>query len=237
VINPNIITPTEFCERFPTSGLSPLDFATFNTRATQDIKGYTLDVALDLAKWTLDFSFTKQESFELNPVFGLTAVRANTGQVLTTPVPGDAGSERLRQSGERPEWMASALLTYTPNDRWVISMNPRWQGPEYLYAQNNASRLVDAAGARTNPDVNFGDYFVLNASVQHFLGKDREHRLMLRVVNVLDEDYWERGGATDRLFSRGGVRGEVGPNNPDFFYTYGWNGKPLSFYFQYEYNF
>ncbi len=237
VINPNIITPTEFCSRFPNSGLSPLDNATFNTRATQDIKGYTLDVALDLAKWTLDFSFTKQESFEPNPLFGLTAVRANTGQALTTVVPGDAGSQRLRQSGERPEWMASALLTYTPNDRWVISMNPRWQGPEYLYVPNNAARLVDAAGNRTNPDVNFGDYFVLNASVQHFLGKDREHRLMMRVVNVLDEEYWERGGATDRLFSRAGVRGEIGPSNPNFFYNYGWNGKPLSFYFQYEYNF
>jgi outer membrane receptor protein involved in Fe transport len=237
VINPNIITPTEFCERFPSSGLSPLDSATFNTRATQDIKGYTLDMALDLEKWTLDFSFTKQESFELNPLFGLAAVRANTGQLLTSVVPGEAGSERLRQSGERPEWMASALLTYTPNDRWVISLNPRWQGPEYLYVQNNAARLVDTAGNRTNPDVNFGDYFVLNASVQHFMGEDRQHRLMMRVVNVLDEDYWERGGATDRAFSRAGVRGEVGPNNPGYFYTYGWNGKPLSFYFQYEYNF
>jgi outer membrane receptor protein involved in Fe transport len=237
VLNPNIITPTAFCERFPTSGLSPLDFATFNTRAIQDIKGYTLDVAFDLEKWTLDFSFTKQESLEPNPVLGLRAVRAGTGQTLTTLVPGAAGSDPFRQSGERPEWMASALLTYTPTDRWIISLNPRWQGPEYLYVQNNAARLVDAAGNRTNPDVNFGDYFVLNASVQRFLGEDKQHRLMLRVVNLTDEDYWERGGATDRLFSRGGVRGEIGPNNPEFFYTYGWNGKPLSFYVQYEYNF
>lgn len=237
VINPNIITPTEFCERFPTSGLSPLDTATFNTRAIQDIKGYTLDVAFDLDKWTLDFSFTHQESLEPNPLFGLTAVRANTGQVLTSVVPGKAGSDPFRQSGERPEWMASALLTWTPNDRWIVSLNPRWQGPEFLYVQNNAARLVDAAGNRTNPDVNFGDYFVLNASVQHFMGKDRQHRLMLRVVNLTDEDYWERGGATDRAFSRAGVRGEIGPTNPNYFYTYGWNGKPLSYYLQYEYNF
>jgi hypothetical protein len=237
VINPNIITPVEFCAAFPSSGLSPLDSATFNTRAKQDIRGYTLDVAFDLDKWTLDFSFTKQESLEPNPVFGLRAVRAGTGQALTTLVPGAAGSDPFRQSGERPEWMASALLTYTPNDRWVISLNPRWQGPEYLYVQNNAARLVDAAGNRTNPDVNFGDYFVLNASVQHFMGEDRQHRLMLRLVNVLDEDYWERGGATDRAFSRAGVRGEIGPSNPAFFYTYGWNGKPLSYFLQYEYNF
>lgn len=237
VINPNIITPTEFCAAFPTSGRSPLDTATFNTRAKQDIRGYTLDVSLDLDKWELDFSFTKQESLEPNPVFGLRSVLAGTGQALTTVVPGDAGADRFRQSGERPEWMASALLSYTPSDRWIISLNPRWQGPEYLYVQNNAARLVDAAGNRTNPDVNFGDYFVLNASVQHFMGEDRQHRLMLRLVNVLDEDYWERGGATDRTFSRAGVRGEIGPNNPGFFYTYGWNGKPLSYFLQYEYNF
>ncbi len=237
VINPNIVTPTEFCAAFPTSGLSPLDSATFNTLAKQDIRGYTLDVSLDLDKWELDFSFTKQESLEPNPIFGLRAVRAGTGQALTTVVPGEAGADRFRQSGERPEWMASALLSYTPNDRWIISLNPRWQGPEYLYVQNNAARLVDAAGNRTNPDVNFGDYFVLNASVQHFMGEDRQHRLMLRLVNVLDEDYWERGGATDRAFSRAGVRGEIGPNNPGYFYTYGWNGKPLSYFLQYEYNF
>ncbi|MBU6212115.1 MAG: TonB-dependent receptor plug domain-containing protein [Gammaproteobacteria bacterium] len=237
VINPNIITPTEFCASWPSFGLTPLDVATFNTKAIQDIKGYTLDVAFDIDQWALDFSFTKQESFELNPLFGLTAVRAGTGQALTTIVPGRAGSERFRQSGERPEWMASALLTWSPTDRWVVALNPRWQGPEYAYVQNNAARLVDASGNRTNPDVNFGDYFVLNASVQYFMGNEKQHRLMLRVVNVTDEEYWERGGATDRAFSRAGVRGELTARDPAYFYTYGWNGKPLSFFFQYEYNF
>ena len=237
VINPNIITPTEFCASWPSFGLTPLDVATFNTKAIQDIKGYTLDVAFDIDQWALDFSFTKQESFEPNPLFGLTAVRAGTGQALTTVVPGRAGSERFRQSGERPEWMASALLTWTPTDRWVVALNPRWQGPEYAYVQNNAARLVDASGNRTNPDVNFGDYFVLNASVQYFMGNEKQHRLMLRVVNVTDEEYWERGGATDRAFSRAGVRGELTARDPAYFYTYGWNGKPLSFFFQYEYNF
>ena len=237
VINPNIITPTEFCASFREKGLTPLDTATFNTRATQDIEGFTLDVALDLDKWEMDFSFTKQDSFEPNPLFGLTAVRAGTGQALTTVVPGKAGAERFRQSGERPEWMASTLVSYSPNERWILSVNPRWQGPEYAYVQNNAARLVDASGARTNPDYNFGDYMVVNASVQHFMGKNKEHRLMLRIVNLFDEEYAERGGVTDRAVSRAGVRGEVGPNNPEYFYTYGWNGKPLSYYLQYEYNF
>lgn len=237
VINPNIITPTEFCASWRDLGLTPLDSATFNTRAVQKIKGYTLDVSLDIEKWTLDLSFTKQESLEPNPVFGLTSVRANTGQALTSVVPGRAGSEAFRQSGERPEWLASALLTWQPSDRWVVALNPRWQGPEWLYVQNNAARLVDTAGVRTNPDVNFGDYFVLNASVQFFMGAERQHRLMLRAVNVLDEYYSERGGASDRAVSRAGVRGEITPANPGYFYTYGFIGKPRSFFLQYEYKF
>jgi iron complex outermembrane recepter protein len=236
-INPNIVTPVEFCAAFPGSGLSPLDSATFNLKQLQQIEGYTLDIAFDIAQWGVDLSFTKQDSLEPNPVFGLRALRAGTGALLTATVPGAAGSERFRQSGERPEWMASALVTYTPTDRLVLSVNPRLQGPEYLYVQNNAARLVDANGNRTNPDVNFGDYVVVNASAQYFLGKEKEHRLMLRVVNLFDEQYSERGGATDRQFSRAGVRGEIGVNDPGFYYTYGWNGKPLSYYLQYEYNF
>lgn len=236
-INPNIITPTEFCASWQAFGLTPLDTATFNTKAVQDIKGYTFDMSFDIDKWAMDFSFTKQESLELNPVFGLKALQAGTGATLATVVPGRAGSEKYRQSGERPEWMASALLTYSPTDRWVISVNPRFQGPEHLYVQNTAARLVDASGKRTNPDVNFGDYTVVNASVQHFMGKEKEHRVMLRVVNLLGKEYWERGGATDRAFSRAGVRGDVGANDAAYYYTYGWNGKPRSLYLQYEYNF
>lgn len=237
VINPNIVTPTEFCASWQSQGLTPLDVATFNTKAVQRIKGYTFDVSLDIEKWTLDLSFTKQESLEPNPVFGLTAVRANTGQALTSIVPGRAGSNAFRQSGERPEWLASALLTWQPSDRWIVALNPRWQGPEWLYVQNNAARLVDAAGERTNPDLNFGDYFVLNASVQFFMGAEKQHRLMLRGVNLFDKYYWERGGATDRAVSRAGVRGEINTLNPAYFYTYGFTGKPRSFFLQYEYKF
>ena len=90
-----------------------------------------------------------------------------------------------------------------------ISLNPRYQGPEWAYAPTSAARLVDANGERVVDDVNFGDYFVLNGSVQYFLGEDLEHRLMIRLVNILDEDYYERasGGSALRM-SRAGVRGE-----------------------------
>lgn len=237
VINPNIITPVEFCATFPQFGLTGLSTAFFNTKAIQDITGYTFDFSIDLDQIQADFSFTKQESLEPNPVFGLTAVRAGTGAALTTLVPGRAGSAAMRQSGERPEWMASALITYTPSERWIFAVNPRWQGKEWLYVQNNAARFVDASGNRTNPDVNFGNYMVVNASVQYFLGEELEHRFLLRIVNLFDKKYSERGGATDRAFSRAAVRGELGVNDPNYYYTYQWNGKPLSFFLQYEYKF
>lgn len=237
VINPNIITPTEFCATFASFGLTGLSSAFFNTKAEQNITGYTLDVSIDLDQIQADVSFTKQESLEPNPIFGLTAVRAGTGAALTTIVPGEAGSNPFRQAGERPEWMVSALITYTPSDRWVIALNPRWQGPEWVYVQNNAARFVDAAGVRTNPDVNFGNYFVLNASVQYFLGEEMQHRFMLRGVNLLDKTYSERGGTADQSFHRAGVRGEIGPNDAAYYYTYQFYGKPRSFWIQYGYQF
>jgi iron complex outermembrane receptor protein len=236
-INPNIVTPTEFCSTFANFGLTGLSTAFFNTKAAQDITGYTVDFSIDLDQITADFSFTKQESLEPNPIFGLTALRAGTGAALTTIVPGMAGSERMRQSGERPEWMASALITYTPSERWIFALNPRWQGKEWLYVQNNAARFVDASGNRTNPDVNFGNYMVVNASAQYFLGEELNHRFLLRVVNLFNKKYSERGGATDRAFSRAAVRGELGVNDSSYYYTYQWNGKPLSFFLQYEYKF
>ena len=237
VINPNIITPTEFCRTFANFGLTGLSTAFFNTNAVQDITGYTLDLSVDLDQIQADFSFTKQESREPNPVYGLTAVRAGTGAALTTVVPGPAGSNRFRQSGERPEWMVSALITYTPTERWVFALNPRLQGPEWLYVQNNAARFVDASGARTNPDVNFGNYFVLNGSIQYYLGDEMQHRFLLRFVNILDKRYSERGGASDRAYSRAAVRGELGTNDPSYYYTYQFYGKPRSVWLQYAYRF
>lgn len=236
-INPDIVTPTVFCEFAAQAGLSATDTAYFNRRTSQDIKGVTLDVALDLEKWAFDITYTDMESLEPNGTFGQRAVLAGTGTVLDFVVPGDAGNARFLQSGERPEWSASALITYAPSERWRFALNPRWQGPEWAYASGLSRRLVDENGVRTNPDLNFGNYFVLNASLQYFLGDELQHRFLLRAVNVLDEDYFERGGSTNRRVSTAGVRGELGPNDSDYYYIYGWNGKPRSFWLQYEYRF
>ena len=93
------------------------------------------------------------------------------------------------------------------------------------------------SGARTNPDVNFGNYFVLNASVQYFLGEELQHRFMLRGVNLLDKTYSERGGTADQSYHRAGVRGEIGPNDSAYYSTYQFYGKPRAFWIQYGYQF
>lgn len=236
-INPNIVIPVEFCNFALANGLSINDTATFNLKREQDIQGVTLDVAFDFDRWQADFTFTDMESLEPNPIFNQRALLAGTGAVQSFIVPGPAGSSATRQSGERAEWSSSLLLTYTPTERWVFALNAKWQGPEWAYGDGRSSRLVDANGNRTNPDLNFGDYVVFNGSVQYYLGADLEHRFLLRAVNLLDEDYYERAGLGNQLVSRAGVRREIGLNDSSYYYFYEWNGKPRSFWFQYEYRF
>lgn len=237
-INPDIITPDTFCEYAENQGYIGTEVAYFNRDQQQDIEGITLDVAFDLDRWQLDFTYTDMESLEPNPIYEQNALLDGTGEVQDFVVPGAAGSNEFRQSAERPEWSAAALITFTPSNRWILSLNPTWQGPEWAYGGGRNSRLVDASGDRVSPDLNFGDYMVLNGSVQYFLGDNNEHRFLLRAVNILDEEYFERASASaDQAVSRAGVRGELGINDADYYYQYGWNGKPRSFWLQYEYKF
>ena len=233
-----IVTPDAFCATAVSSNLPGTQTVAVNTLALQDIKGFTVDLSLDTDLVQADLTFTKSDSLEPNPVFGLRARTDGTTADLSYVVPGPAGTNTLRQSAERPEWSLSSLVTITPSDRWAISFNPRYQGPEYAYAPAAAARLVNAAGERVVQDIDFGNYFVLNASLQYYLGSEKQHRFMLRAVNILGEDYFERasGGSTLQI-SRGAVRGEIGPQNSAFYRQYGWNGKPRSFWMQYEYRF
>jgi outer membrane receptor protein involved in Fe transport len=238
----NIERPDEFCRlaltEYNAGSITGNETAYFNQNVTQDIEGYTLDIAFDFDQWQLDLTFTDMESERDNPLYQKLALLEGTGEELNFVVPGDAGYARKRQVAETPEWSASALLTYTPTDRWTIALNPKWQGPEWAYAGNTNGRLVNAAGERVSPDLNFGDYMVVNASVQYYMGVEKQHRFLLRVVNLLDEDYYERASASaDKLVSRAAVRGELTSLDADYYYQYGWNGKPQSFWLQYEYKF
>jgi iron complex outermembrane receptor protein len=237
----NIIPPDAFCAfalaEYKLGNLTGNETSYFNRQQTQEIQGVTLDASIDIAEWQADFTFTNMSSEEPNPIYGLTALEAGTGANLGYIVPGAAGSSELRQSSERPEWSASALLSYTPTDRWTISLNPRWQGPEWAYAGTTQARLVDANAMRTNPDLNFGNYFVLNGSIQYRMGDDLQHRFLLRLVNITDESYFERASASaDKRLSTAGVRGEIGRYDSEYYYQYGWNGKPRSVWIQYEYS-
>jgi len=70
------------------------------------------------------------------------------------------------------------------------------------------------------------------------MGDSQQHRFLLRAVNLFDEDYFELARASaDQRVSRAGVRGEIGRFDPEYYYQYGWNGKPRSFWLQYEYSF
>lgn len=234
----SIIPPDAFCANAAATNLPFNQTVAVNTLAKQDIEGYTVDLSLDTDLLQFDVTFTKNSSLEPNPNFGLLARRDGTTANLTTVLPGPAGSEAFRQSAERPEWSLSGLFTMTPTDRLTLSLNPRYQGPEWAYAPGALARLVDTAGNRVVEDVNFGNYFVLNGSIQVKLGDDKQHRFMLRAVNILNEDYFERysGGSTLGV-SRAAVRGEIGPQNSSYYRQYGWNGKPRSFWVQYEYSF
>jgi len=235
----SIVPPDAFCATAASLDLNSGSTVAVNLNSAQAIEGITVDLSVDLEKWAADVTFTMTDSLEPNPVFGLTQIREGTGQVLAgTRVPGPAGNSELRQSGERPEWSLSALITYEPTDRLVLALNPRIQGPEFAYAGGTAARLVNASGERSIPDQNFGEYFVVNGSVQYFLGEDNQHRFLLRGVNLLDEAYFERGSAGSfQSRNRSVVRNETGVNNAGNYTTYGWNGKPRSFWIQYEYSF
>jgi hypothetical protein len=233
-----IIPPDAFCATAAAGNLHGSQSVAVNQRSLQDIRGYTVDLALDTDLAQFDITFTKNDSLEPNPVHGVLARRDGTNTDLDFVVPGAAGANERRQSAERPEWSLSGLVTFTPSERWAISFNPRYQGPEWAYAPTSAARLVDANGERTVPDVNFGNYFVMNASVQYFLGRDLQHRFMIRAVNLLNEDYFERAsGGSDLRISRAAVRGEIGPEDSVYYRQYGWNGKPRSIWLQYEYSF
>lgn len=233
-----IAPPDAFCATAAAANLSANETVAVNTLALQDIRGFTVDLAFDTDLVQFDVTFTKNESLEPNPVFGLAARRDGTAVNLPFVTPGPAGANETRQSAERPEWSASALVTFTPSERWVFALNPRYQGPEWAYAPSGAARLVDAEGERVVDDVNFGNYFVLNASIQHFMGENLEHRFLVRAVNILDEGYFERySGGSDLRISRAAVRGEIGPSDSSYYRQYGWNGKPRSIWLQYEYRF
>lgn len=138
-----------------------------------------------------------------------------------------AGSSK--QINATPEWFATGHIRYRTNDRrWQFSLLPRWQGPEIIQAP---------AGVAGLEDFQYGDWFVLNGSIQYWLGEDRRHRLQLRTANLLDEVYGERGAFGNRFYDSSFIRGEYSNRDARYFNPYVFQGKRRSLFFTYSLSF
>lgn len=127
-----------------------------------------------------------------------------------------------------PEWFATGRVRYTSDSgRWHFNLLPRWQGPT----------TIQAPAVSGLPELNYGDWFVLDGSVQYWLGDDREHRLQLRAVNLLDEEYGNRGSFGNQFYGSAFIRGEYTNRDPEYFYPYIFQAKGRSFFVTYSYQF
>lgn len=132
------------------------------------------------------------------------------------------------QINATPEWFATGRVRYSSDSgRWHFNLLPRWQGPE----------TIQAPAVSGLPELNYGDWFVLDGSVQYWLGDDRQHRLQLRGVNLLDEEYGNRGAFGNQFYGSAFIRGEYTNRDPDYFYPYVFQGKGRSFFVSYSYQF
>jgi iron complex outermembrane receptor protein len=165
----------------------------------------------------------------LTQIRGLTAdVNLRIGETLSANVNFTKQKAHLKgsdlQINETPEYMIGGTLAWnSPDKTFHVTLFPRYQGPEYSTGGlNNALR------------VNFGNYFVMNASLGVWLGEERQHKFQLRVVNVFDEVYSERYGFGNQRYGSAFIQGRIALNSPQYFYGYPFEGKPRAFYVSYS---
>lgn len=184
-----------------TSGLTPNTW--FNNSAVTEIRGITADVDFILGKqFTANINYTKQ--------------RARL-----------AGTDL--QINETPEYMITGNVAWhSANDRFHVTLLPRYQGPEYATGGGNVRQPDGSMAARFRN--NFGNYFVMNGSIAYWAGDERQHRFQLRVVNITNTKYAERYGYGNMRFSSAFLRGEIAANSDAYFYGYEFEGKPRAVY-------
>lgn len=178
-----------------TSGLTPNTY--FNNLRTTQIRGLTAELGLNVGQsLATSVSFTKQQA-------------RLDGSAL--------------QINETPEYMVQGTLTWnSPDDRFHLTLLPRYQGPEW-----------STGGVNSALRHNFGNYFVMNGSISYWAGDEKQHRFQLRLVNVFNAKYAERYGYGNQRFGSAFIRGEIALNGPQYFYGYPFEGKPRSVFVSY----
>jgi len=194
-----------------TSGLTPNTY--FNDPAVTEIRGLTAELGFNLGKTlSANVSYTKQD-----------AKPARLPGQTTEPL----------QIGETPEYMIQGNVAWnSPDQTFHVNLFPRYQGPEY--ATGGVNRTGSAGEIIPQFRHNFGNYFVMNASLGVWVGDEKQHRFQLRLVNVFNEYYAERYGYANMRFSQAFFRGDIVTNGPGYFYGYPFEGKPRSVYFSYN---
>jgi outer membrane cobalamin receptor len=131
------------------------------------------------------------------------------------------------QINETPEYMIGGNIAWhSANERFHVTLLPRYQGPEYATGGiGNALRH------------NFGNYLVVNGSLGWWVGDEKQHKLQLRFVNIFDEKYDERYAYGNQRFGSAFIRGEFKATDPQYYYGYGFEGKPQSVYISYSTSF
>lgn len=159
---------------------------------------------------------------------GLTAdVNLHVGDTLSANVNFTKQQARLAgsllQINETPEYMIGGQLAWhSPDKTFHVTLFPRYQGPEYATGGVNAQFRH-----------NFGNYFLMNASLGIWLGEQRQHKFQLRIANVFDKVYAERYGYGNQRYGSAFIRGDIKVNTPEYFFGYPFEGKPRSAYISY----
>ena len=173
----------------------------YNDAALTKILGATADLNVTIGDaWKVNLGYTSQDASA------------------------QSGAQKGDQIGETPAWFMSGTVSWTsPDKRWNVAIMPRVQGSEW------ATGGLTVNG-RPSIRTNFGNYTVVNATINYFLGKEMQHQLQLRVANLLDEDYAERYGIANMRYSKAYALGQVKTTDAAYYYGYPFEGKPRSFY-------
>ncbi len=173
----------------------------FNNAAVTKIKGLTADFDATFDKqWRINVSYTQQDA------------------ALTS------GPQKGWQINETPAWFIQSTLSWTSKDeRLVLQLQPRLQGAEYATGGPTVNGLPMFR-------YDFGNYQVVNANINYYMGENSQYRLTLRAVNIFDEYYAERYGYQNQLYGSAFNRKEYTATDPRYFYGYPFEGKPRSFF-------